>query len=45
MTIDGGTGPPQISLGLLSIAKVNDTRVPKIEERGEGGVWVGIGGM
>ena len=44
MTIDGGTSPPQVSLWLLSIAKVNDTEVPKIEEGGEGGAQVGIGG-
>ena len=44
MTINGGIGPPQISLWLLSIAKVDDTEVPKIEEGGEGGAQVGIGG-
>ena len=44
MTIDGGTGPPQILLWLLSMAKVDDTEVPKIEEGGEGGAQVGIGG-
>ena len=43
MTIDGGTGPPQILLWLLSIAKVDDTEVPKIEEGGEEGARVGIG--
>ena len=44
MTIDGGIGPPQISLWLLFTAKVDDTEVPKIEEGGEGGARVGIGG-
>ena len=44
MTIDSGIGPPKILLWLLFTAKVDDTEVPKIEEGGEGGAWVGMGG-
>ena len=44
MTIDGGISPPQISLWLLFTAKVDDTEVPKIDDGGDGGARVGMGG-
>ena len=44
-TIEGGTGAPQMLLWWLAVAKVDDAEVPNIDDGGEGGVRVGVGGV